>query len=376
MATTNSFLDGKKIREYFEKQGICINDEEIKIINNEVKKAVRKIIKAKKDIVNDNYFSATSFQLAYPNFDLSLLPNWVVKDITNARVIGNSLKTIILPDGEKYQLNNSLNHLSGADWTKFINSVFFTSFPTSGNEAYAHNIRKIHPSPKPPQLMKDIILFFTKENELVLDFFAGVGGTLLGAALCNRKAIGIELNPIFIEAYKKATTALNLKEFTCLQGDSLTLLDSSLIKQTIVPESVSLVLLDPPYSNMMSREKTGGDIAIYGNNSTPFSDNTEDLGNVSLDTFLDKLKSSITKALVYVKKKGHIIIFMKDLQPKNDKTNLLHSIVTEKINEIEGINYKGLRIWVDLTSKYFPYGYPFCFVANQIHQYIIIFRKD
>ena len=82
MATTNSFLDGKKIREYFEKQGICINDEEIKIINNEVKKAVRKIIKAKKDIVNDNYFSATSSQLAYPNFDLSLLPNWVVKDVS------------------------------------------------------------------------------------------------------------------------------------------------------------------------------------------------------------------------------------------------------------------------------------------------------
>ena len=45
-------------------------------------------------------------------------------------------------------------------------------------------------------------------------------------------------------------------------------------------------------------------------------------------------------------------------------------------NEIENIQYKGLKIWADQTSKLFPYGYPFSFVANQIHQYILIFRKE
>ena len=44
-----------------------------------------------------------------------------------------------------------------------------------------HHIRKIHPTPKPPQLMRDLIQFFTKEGELVFDTFMGVGGTLLGA---------------------------------------------------------------------------------------------------------------------------------------------------------------------------------------------------
>ena len=96
-----------------------------------------------------------------------------------------------MPDGQKYHLDNSLNDMNGRDWTLFINSVFATRYPTLGAEGYAHEIRKIHPTPKPPQLMRDLILFFTKENEIVFDAFMGVGGTLLGAALAKRRAFGM-----------------------------------------------------------------------------------------------------------------------------------------------------------------------------------------
>ena len=43
--------------------------------------------------------------------------------------------------------------------------------------------------------MKDIIEFFTKADGKILDPFAGVGGTLLGAALAggDRKVIGFDL---------------------------------------------------------------------------------------------------------------------------------------------------------------------------------------
>ena len=43
--------------------------------------------------------------------------------------------------------------------------------------------------------MKEIIEFFTKSDGKILDPFAGVGGTLLGAALAggSREAVGIEL---------------------------------------------------------------------------------------------------------------------------------------------------------------------------------------
>ena len=70
------------------------------------------------------------------------------------------------------------------------------------------------------------------------------------------------------------------------------------------------------------------------------------------------------------------MIFIKDLQPKKKETNLLHSRIISKINEIKNIQYKGLKIWADKSAKLFPYGYPLSFVANQIHQYILVFRKE
>ena len=51
--------------------------------------------------------------------------------------------------------------------------------------------------------MARLIEFFTRTGELVLDPFAGVGGTLLGAAIARgpRRAIGIELSPRWAEVY-------------------------------------------------------------------------------------------------------------------------------------------------------------------------------
>ena len=135
------------------------------------------------------YEDSEPFLAVHPNYDLNLLPSWVKENIEKARVYGNSKKGVILPDGRKYHLDNHLNDMTGKEWTFFINSVFSTHYPTSGKEAYAHHIRKIHPTPKPPQLMRDLIQFFTKEGELVFDTFMGVGGTLLGAALCNNGSL-------------------------------------------------------------------------------------------------------------------------------------------------------------------------------------------
>ena len=313
----------------------------------------------------------------YPDYNELNLPRWVRENINTAHVYGNNKKGVILQDGRKYHLDNRLNDLTGKEWTLFINSVFSTHYPTKGKESFAHNIRKIHPSPKPPQLMRDLIAFFTKENEFVFDTFMGVGGTLLGAALCNRKAAGIDLNPNFIKAYKEASKQLGLQEYKTLCGDSLKLLQKSKIINSLISNNkISLLLIDPPYANMMSKEKTGSDIAIYGKTSTPFTDLDSDLGNMERDLFLLKLKESIELTLPYIKFRGYIVVFIKDIQPKKKELNLLHAEVINAINKIPNIYYKGMKIWADESSKLYPYGYPFSFVANQIHQYILVFRKE
>lgn len=297
--------------------------------------------------------------------------------INISRIFGDSKQMIIFPDGEKYQINNPLNNLSGGDWLNFTTSVFSTFYTTNGKDSYAHDIRKIHPSPKPPQLMKEIIEFFTKENELVFDYFMGVGGSLLGAGLCNRNAIGIDLNQKYIDAYKLAAKEIGVGIFSTKCGDCLEILNNEKEMNSLLrDEKISLVLIDPPYANMMSKEKTGGDIAVYGNKATPFTNDERDFGNLNQTVFFDSLKQSVELVFPYIKKHGYIVIFIKDLQPNKKELNLLHADIIEKLNEIPNLNYKGLRIWADNSAKLFPYGYPFSFVANQIHQYILVFRKE
>ncbi len=377
MPTNKSVLDKDVITKKLSEAGIINYESIIKEIDVQVNKIIKQKIKDTRSYVNDAYENGEAFSSVYPEYDLNKLPSWVVENIDKAKIIGNSKKTVILADGRKYQLNNTLNHLSGGEWTYFINSVINTAYKTSGEDSFAHKIRKIHPTPKPPQLMRDIIEFFTKENELVFDYFMGVGGTLLGAGICGRRAIGIDLNPKYIEAYKLAAKEINAPEFKCVEGDCLEILsDRNKMSDLLNGEDISLVLIDPPYGNMMSREKTGADIKVYGNVATPFTNSNKDFGNIDLDCFFERLKESVKRILPYVKKRGHVVIFIKDLQPSGKNTNLLHAEIISKLNEIENLNYKGLKIWADQTAKLFPYGYPFSFVANQIHQYILIFRKE
>jgi hypothetical protein len=97
---------------------------------------------------------------------------------------------------------------------------------------------------------------------------------------------------------------------------------------------------------------------------------------MSIDDCMESIKQSVELAQQYLKIRGYIVVFIKDLQPKKKETNVLHSQLISKINEIPNIQYKGLRIWADRSAKLFPYGYPLSFVANQIHQYILVFRKE
>ena len=327
---------------------------------------------------NDDAKTHVSAESVLSKEEIDALPSWVRKDIKDSVIIGNSGDVIQVPDGRKYHRKNKLNDLPGGQWTFFLNSVINTRFPTNGVEAYAHDIRKIHPSPKPPQLMRDIIEFFTKENEVVLDYFMGVGGTLIGASLCNRRAIGIDLNQKYIDTYKEANEALGLKEQVTLLGDSIQLLkDGKEIGSLLKKQKASLVLIDPPYGDMLAREKTGEAIKKNQDSSpTPFTDLATDLGNMEIDEFFPIFKDSIKDSMKYLKSRGHVVVFMKDLQPSKTSPNLLHARVIEDLAEIDGLKYLGMKIWADQGVNLYPYGYPFAFVSNQIHQYIMIFRMD
>lgn len=239
-----------------------------KLSKNDIEELSREIIKKVKDLKKREKNKKRKEQLDFleKKYDLKILnkdqinkiPDWIKKNLNECRVIGNSKKVILTKDGKKFHLDNKLNDLPGNEWSYFLRSVINTRYSTSGEDGFAHHIRKIHPSPKPPQLMRDIIKFFTKDNEHILDYFMGVGGTLIGASLINRNALGIDLSSKFINAYKKATKELKLKEQTTIKGDCLEILKSKkLIEKYLKDKKFSLIAIDPPYGDMMNREKTG-----------------------------------------------------------------------------------------------------------------------
>lgn len=273
---------------------------------------------------------------------------------------------------KKITTENKLNDLNGSEWVFFLNSVEKTNYSTHGRDGFAHYLRKIHPSPKPPQLMQKFIDFFTKESQLVLDPFMGVGGTLLACSLSNRKGIGIDLSEKYVDTYKNVCKKLDIKEQTSIIGDSFEI-------ESILPDDmvIDFILTDPPYGEMLSKKKTGDQkkktgVAV----ATPFTNEVNDLGNMEREKFLEGLKTIIEKSVKYLRPRGYVAVFVKDLQPNKKLHNMLHFSVTEKLLEIPDLTFRGYKIWYDTTQKLYPFGYPHAFVSNQFHQFIMIFRKE
>lgn len=69
--------------------------------------------------------------------------------------------------------------------------------------------KKIHPTEKPTELLRDLIKMSSTAGEKVLDPFAGSGATLVAAKETNRQAIGIEMD---VAMYDKVCKRLEVRE--------------------------------------------------------------------------------------------------------------------------------------------------------------------
>src|SRR5919109_2643413 len=203
------------------------------------------------------------------------------------------------PD-EQPDPRNRLNDLNGREWTYALRSVIATRYPTNGAEGYAHALRRAHPSPKPPQLMAELIRFFTKKGDRVLDPFAGVGGTLLACALEERRGVGVELSPEYAAIYREVCARLGLAPQPLIVGDARRMAEYDLIRG----EPFDLILTDPPYAQMMAKPKTGERKKQGRGDATPFTADPADLGNLDYRSFLLALRDVLTAAVAYLKPNG------------------------------------------------------------------------
>ena len=262
---------------------------------------------------------------------------------------------------QTYDERNKLNDLTGAEWQFATKTVISKIYPSN----LQHKLRSQHGGQKPPELCRDLIKIFSKAGQTVLDPLAGVGGTLIGAALCNRKAIGIELNQKWIDIYKEVCRLEKLEEFSVLCGDA-----NEKLKE-IESGSVDFLLTDVPYWIMDQLTHTRSDSAERKSNLSKFND--KDLQ--SKEDWLAEMKSIFENAQHTLKQNGYMAVFIGDMY-RGKEYHFLAADLARTISEIPGYVLKSDIIWHDDSKMLHIYGYPFAYIPSLIHQHILIFRKE
>lgn len=260
-----------------------------------------------------------------------------------------------------YSEKNKLNDLTGSEWKFGTKSVISKPYPIN----MQHKLRSEHGGQKPPELCADLIKMFTKKGMKVLDPFMGVGGTLLGASLIDRKACGIDLNKRWIEIYKEVNNLENLTEQETYCGDSLKVLDN------FEDEEFDFILTDVPYWNMDALEKTRNK-TVKQSKLNNFENKTE---AQTKKEWLDLMKNILGKSVKKLKKGKYMAVFIGDMY-RNSQYHCLSGELASKLSEIEGLTMKANIIWLDPSKSLHVFGYPAAFVPSMIHQNILIFRRD
>jgi DNA modification methylase len=291
---------------------------------------------------------------------------------------------------------NTLNELTGEEWLYFTKSLMTTAYPSE----LGHAARRAHGANKPPRLMARLIEFFSRTGELVLDPFAGVGGTLLGAAIARgpRRALGIELEPRWAAVFDDVVHALSNErdgagpELADLGtadpggprrfdpgGISMRVGDALTVLPTLDAESIDLVATDPPYNLQLPMTMAGGALAeSHANRRTDYAmitDSPDDLANAAdYPTFLERMGLVFGEVQRLLRPGGYAVVIVRDAYQEG-RYVFTGSDLAARAAAV-GLVPKGDLIWYQAGTRLRPYGYPRAFVPNIVHQHILVLRNE
>ena len=249
---------------------------------------------------------------------------------------------------------------------------------TSYAREFGHDRRKVHGANKPPRLMQALVEFFTKAGGRVLDPFAGVGGTLLGASLADppRRAVGIEIHPRWAGVYREVAAAHpDLAPQEMIVGDALEILRDG---GRLPDGSFDFVATDPPYNVHLERTMCDGRYdATHANRRTDYdmrSDDPRDLANLgTYDRYLDAMQDAFAGMLRVLRPGGYVALIVRNAY--QDGEYLFTHVDLARRAKAAGLVPKGEIVWYQTGSRLRPYGYPNAFVPNIAHQFIVILQK-
>jgi DNA modification methylase len=269
---------------------------------------------------------------------------------------------------------NALNALTSTEWIPETVSVW-TQRGLGAGHADAQ-IERQHPAPFSFTDVARLVRFFSKPNDRVLDPFAGIGSTLKACALEGRRGVGIELNPRYAELTRqRLTKEVRLEsgpaaEQEIFEGDSRTILAS------LEADSIDFVVTSPPYWNILHKEDHKAKQERKDHDlDTRYSDDPRDLGNVKdYPAFLDELTGILGQCGRVLKRKKYMAVVVSDFRDKS-KFIMFHADLARSL-ESHKFGLRGIKVLYQRHKKIFPYGYPYAYVPNIHHQFILILQNE
>ena len=238
------------------------------------------------------------------------------------------------------------------NFEKEITTVW--SFPERGNWA-THNPE--YRGNFAPQIPRNVILRYSKEEDIILDPMVGSGTTLIETKLLNREGIGFDINP---DAVKLTKQNLNFESKKSLEqkvriGDVRNLSE-------IKDRSIDLIVTHPPYLNII--KYSDGKI-------------NDDLSNISsVRKFCDELEKGIKELHRVLKENKYCAILIGDTRKSRHFVPLSYRvmegflkngfILKEDIIKVQH-NCKSTPYWKNQANKY-----NFLMI---MHEHLFVFRK-
>ena len=273
---------------------------------------------------------------------------------------------------------NKLNDLNGTEWMPCTKSFMYQK--GLGSNHKDAQIEKLHPAPYSFQDVEQLVLFFTKKNNKVLDPFGGIGSTAKACALTERTCTSIELTTewhnLSIKRLETEDGEGSSKNHEFINGDCVEQL------KKLKDSSYDFMVTSPPYWSILNKKADHKVISrVEEKLATNYSDSSKDLGNIEdYEEFLEILVNDVIKECARVLKKDkYMAIVVSDFRNKSEYISF-HSDLIQKINKLRVdnnyiITLQGTRILLQNHKSLLPYGYPFSYVENIHHQYILIFKK-
>lgn len=207
-----------------------------------------------------------------------------------------------------------------------------------------------------PYIPRNILLRYSKENDLVLDQFAGGGTTLVEAKLLNRNIIGVDVNETALARCREKInfehSGANGKVYL-YKGDARTL-------DFIKDNSIDLICTHPPYADIIK-----------------YSEDIEaDLSHLKVKDFLIAMRDVAVESYRVLKKDKFCAVLMGDTRQKGHMIPMSFEVM--KLFQSAGFKLKELVIKEQHNCKATGYWktnsvkYNFLLIA---HEYLFIFRK-